>query len=73
MLDTGTRNVPVTLSETTKIERGDAPVTREEIRKGDHVEVFGTKLETGELVAKEIIVHGPEAPGHEGGAAHHGQ
>jgi len=37
------------------------------------VEVFGTKRETDELVAKEIIVHGPEAQGHEGGAAHHGQ
>ena len=73
VLDTGAGNVLVTVSETTKIERGGAPVTREEIRKGDHVEIFGTKLETGELVAKEIIVHGPEAPGHEGGAAHHGQ
>ena len=73
VLDTGAGNVPVTVSETTKIERGGAPVTREEIRKGDHVEIFGTKLETGELVAKEIIVHGPEAQGHEGGAAHHGQ
>jgi len=37
------------------------------------VEVFGTKRETDELVAKEIIVHGPEGPKHEGGAAHHGQ
>ena len=37
------------------------------------MEVFGTKRETDELVAKEIIVHGPEAQGHEGGAAHHGQ
>jgi len=73
VLETSTGKVSVTLSETTKIERGDRPIAREEIKKGDHVEVFGTKLETGELVAKEIIVHGPEGPKHEGGAAHHGQ
>jgi len=73
VLETATGNVSVTLSETTKFERDDKPVARQEIRKGDHVEVFGTKLETGELVAKEIIVHGPEGPEHEGGAAHHGQ
>jgi ribosomal protein S1 len=73
MLESAAGNVPVILSETTKFERADKPVTKQEIRKGDHVDVFGTKLETGELVAKEVIVHGPEAPEHEGGAVHHGQ
>lgn len=73
VLETDTGNVSVTVSEATKYERADEPVTKQEVRKGDHVEVFGTKLETGELVAKEIIVHGPEAPEHDGGAAHHGQ
>ncbi len=48
-------------------------MARQEIRKGDHVKVFRTKLETGALVAKEIIVQGPEGPEHEGGTTHHGQ
>ena len=73
VLETATGDVSVTFSETTKFERDDKPVAKQEIRKGGHVEVFGTKLETGELVAKEIIVHGPEGPEHEGGTTHHGQ
>jgi len=73
VLETAAGNVSVTLSETTKFERYDNPATKEDIRKGHYLEVFGTKLETGELVAKEIIVHGPEGPKHEGSATPHGQ
>ena len=64
VVETEKGNLSVTLQDTTRIERGDTPVARTEIRPGDHVSVFGTKLETGELVAKEIIVDGAEHGGH---------
>jgi len=69
VVETDKGNVSVTLMDTTKIEGGDTPMPGREIRTGDHVSVFGTKLESGELVAKEIIDHGPE---HGGDAAHPG-
>ena len=63
VIETEKGNLSVTLQDTTRIERGDRPVARTEIRKGDQVSVFGTKLESGELVAKEIIVHGSDHGG----------
>lgn len=45
---------PVTLTAQTKVERGDAAAGRSDLKPGEHVSVFGTKLPTGELVAQEI-------------------
>ena len=73
VLETTSGNQSVTFTDTTKVERGEKTLTKEEIRKGYHVAVFGTKLETGDLVAKEIIIHGEEGSEHEGGPAHHHQ
>ncbi|MBI3770130.1 MAG: hypothetical protein HY271_16780 [Deltaproteobacteria bacterium] len=44
----------VTLTAQTKLERGDAAAVQGDLKPGAHVSVFGTKLPTGELVAREI-------------------
>ena len=63
VLDTEKGIVTVTVVETTKIERGEEVVSQGAIRVGDHASVFGTKLESGELVAKQIII-GPPSDHH---------
>ena len=73
VLETERGNVSVTLMDTTKMERGEKPTTRKEIQTGDRVSVFGTKLETGELVAREIVVHAPGHEGHESRTGHQGR
>lgn len=50
----------VTVNDKTKFERGSAQVTKSDLKKGDRVMVFGTKLANGELVAREILLGGPE-------------
>ncbi len=57
----------VTLSEKTTIEVGDSAGSRADLKGGARVAVFGTKLPGGEIVAKEIVVQGGKAHGHEGG------
>ena len=49
----------VTLTPETKFEAGEEgkPATKSDLREGSFVMVYGTKLETGELVAKEIMIH----------------
>jgi hypothetical protein len=54
----------VTISDKTKFERGNNPATSADLKKGDQVTVFVTKLATGELVAREILLAIPEH--HEG-------
>jgi hypothetical protein len=54
----GPRNV--TINDKTKFERGSAQVTKSDLKKGDRVTVFGTKLASGELVAREILLGSPE-------------
>lgn len=49
--------VVVTLTEATKLEQGDHATTRDALKSGVHVTVFGTKLPGGALVAREVIVH----------------
>jgi ribosomal protein S1 len=55
-LKTATGTTTVTFREETKFERGDKKATREELKPGDQVSVFGTKLPTGELVAREVVL-----------------
>ncbi len=54
-LKTGSGTQTVTTTDKTIYEHGDRKAARGELKKGDHVTVFGTKLATGELVAREII------------------
>lgn len=57
----------VTLGEKTKIEVGNSDGSRDDLKKGARVAVFGTKLPGGEIVAKEVVVQGVEAHGQESG------
>jgi len=54
----------VTLTDKTTFERGNEKVRKADLKKGDQVTVFGTKLATGELVAQEVMLASPES--HEG-------
>jgi len=56
--------VHVSLTAKTKIEHGDQTVDRSHLKAGERVSVFGTKLPSGQLVAREIVI---AAPGHSGG------
>src|SRR5262245_22964352 len=57
MLKTSKETVPVTVSETTRFERGAGEATKEDLQPGEHVSVFGTTLASGEIVAREILIH----------------
>ena len=46
----------ITLNEKTKIEHGNQAAALTDLKKGDHVTVFGTTLATGELVAREVLI-----------------
>jgi hypothetical protein len=59
-LKTTTGTLPVTFSSKTKFEHGNAVVDRTHVTKGAHVAVFGTKLPTGEMVAREVLIGGGE-------------
>jgi hypothetical protein len=64
---------PVTFQEKTKFERGDAPASAQEIQTGDQLTVFGTKLPSGELVAREVLLPATNAKGesHSPSTTHH--
>lgn len=47
----------VTLGSDTRVEVDDRPGKTDDLKSGDHVAVFGTTLESGELVAKEVVRH----------------
>lgn len=55
-LKTQAATIKVTLNSKTKFEHGDAAVDKSHLKKGDNVSVIGTKLPTGELVAKEVLL-----------------
>ena len=55
-MKTATGNVTVTFSDKTKFEHGDQAATKDHLKKGEHVSVIGTKLPTGELVAREVLL-----------------
>lgn len=50
--------VPVTFSSKTKFEHGNATVDQTHVTKGVEVSVFGTKLPSGEVVAREVLIGG---------------
>jgi len=56
VMKTATGNMKVTLNKDTKFEMGDQAVDVKHFKKGDKVSVIGTKLATGELVAKEMMI-----------------
>src|SRR4051794_28606702 len=55
-LKTAAGPVTVTLNEKTKYEHGEQHVDLSHIQKGQKISVFGTKLPTGELVAREVLI-----------------
>jgi hypothetical protein len=57
VMKTAKGNVNVTLNKATKFEVGTAAVDLKQFKKGDKIDVIGTKLATGELVAKEVLKH----------------
>ena len=55
-LKTAAGPITVTLSDKTKYEHGKLTVTKSHLKPGERVSVFGTKLPTGELVAREVLI-----------------
>src|SRR2546427_7734077 len=55
-LQTAKRKLTVTFQPNTNFERGDEKITWEAIQVGNQVRVFGTKLSSGELVAREVLL-----------------
>jgi len=55
-LKTAAGPVTVTLSNKTKYEHGKQTVTKSHLKVGERVTVFGTKLPSGELVAREVLI-----------------
>src|SRR5262245_9059974 len=55
-LQTDKGPVTVTWQEKTVFERGDAQAPPQEIHQGDRLTVFGTKLPSGDLVAREVLL-----------------
>ena len=60
-LKTAAGNTTVLLTDKTKIEHGDQAVAKDHLKQGLRVSVFGTKLPTGELAAREIVLSGKTA------------
>ena len=58
---TSTGLVTIALNNKTKYEHGSAAATRSHLEKGQKVSVFGTKLPTGEMVAREIVIAAPDS------------
>jgi hypothetical protein len=57
-MKTAVGTVKVSFSKDTKIEHGDQVVDKSHLVKGMKLSVFGTKLPSGEIVAKEIVMPG---------------
>src|SRR5215813_8082575 len=55
-LNTATETLQVTLSSKTKFEYNHQAVDKTHLTKGEHVTVMGTKLPSGEMVAKEVVI-----------------
>jgi hypothetical protein len=62
LVKTAKGNITATIDKNTKFEMGDQKVDVNHFKKGDKVSVFGTKLATGELVAKEIVMPSTTKP-----------
>jgi len=61
VMKTATGNVKVVLNKDTKFEKGGQAVDVNHFKKGDKVNVIGTKLVSGELVAKNVMMSVPPA------------
>jgi len=68
-LKTDTGTTTVTFQDKTTFERGDVHASSQDIKEGDQVTVFGTKLPTGELVAREVLL--PTTHAKKDGAPNH--
>lgn len=55
-LKTAKETLHVTMSSKTKFEHDNKGVDRTHLTKGAHVTVIGTKLPSGEMVAKEVVI-----------------
>ena len=55
-LKTETGVIPVTFSSKTKFEHGNAAVDKTHVKTGERLTVFGTKLPSGVLVAREVLI-----------------
>ena len=53
---TATGTVKVSFNQDTKLEHGDDVVDKAHFTTGAKISVFGTKLASGEIVAKEILM-----------------
>ncbi len=62
-LKTARGTTPVTFQDKTKFERGEAQASPQEIQPGDQLTVFGTKLPSGEMVAREVLLPTTKAKG----------
>ncbi len=62
-LETGATTLAVVLDDKTKFERGDQPAERSDVKRGVHLTIFGTRLATGELVAREVLIAGNHSEG----------
>ena len=62
VMKTASGEKTVTLGKKTTIEVGDTTGTREALKSGAHVAVFGTRLPGGEIVAKEVLVQPDSSP-----------
>ena len=63
-LTTDSGSLAVTVTETTHIVAGEKELDRKALTPKTRVSVFGTKLESGELVAEDIHVEGTGARAH---------
>ena len=57
-MKTATGTTVVSFSSKTQFEHGNEKVDKSHLSKGAKVSVIGTKLPTGELVAREVILSG---------------
>lgn len=63
-LRTDTGSVAVTLTKATHIASGEKELGWKALQSKTRVSVFGTTLESGELVAEDIHVEGGDTPAH---------
>jgi RNase P/RNase MRP subunit p29 len=59
-LKTSTGTKIVKLNDKTKLEHGSQKMAREDLKKGNQVKVIGTTLASGEIVAREVLMTGPD-------------
>ncbi len=69
-LATGSATLVVLLDDKTTFERADRPAARADVKPGDRLSVFGTRLATGELVAREVLIGGAPDEGVSGHTGH---